>query len=477
VPLSRKVGIFLYPDLRPIPYLRVLDAWIEAKLEPRRCGAALKRIIEEAKLPDGLFAPDEVAHGGFAAADALMFPQTSQWRFLLSVRDDEFSLTGAVTARRGRAGAAKTDSPLPALIRDLVAAEGPAAIRERWGSSVSEKALGKLFARAPDLPDKRWPEVRAPGLYRREHASLVVRSRTTTVVLDPVLLAATEFPYLPGAPANLGVEAVDAVLISHSHGDHWHAASILHYARSPKTKVIVPRVPRVNFLTTDDFTSVLGLLGVKALAPAWGSTVRVGDIDIDVLPFYGEQPTREAPGAREGLRNWGNCYRFNTPDFSAIVLTDAGADPDGDMADELRKSARKRGPADVVLSSVRSFASPFFGGIPHYFLAVPFGRLRSLYEEYERGELPSTTAGPEGIAQACAAARARYYLPYADGFAGVGRAISDTGWGAGEEPEQASVARIRALLAGRKVKTSALDWNPGDVASFADGRLVVKRFE
>ena len=476
MPLSRAVGIFLYPDLPAIPYLKVLDAWMKAGFRPARCRDALLKAVEESAIPASLFDPDEVMHGGFAATKSLMFPLTERWRFLLSTRDDDFSLTGAVVPRAGRGPARRTDSPLPALMRALVSASDADDFRSRWGGQLSDRAVSKLFTTAAFDSGKQWPEARAPGLYRREHASLVVRSRTTTVVLDPVLLAGSEFPYLPGAPANLGAEKVDAVLISHSHGDHWHAASILHYARQKGTKVIVPKVPRANFLTAEDFTTLLGLLGVEATAPAWGSTVRVGDIDIDILPFYGEQPTREAPGAAPGLRNWGNCYRFNTPDFSAIALTDAGADPEGSMADEMRDSLRRRGPADVVLSSVRSFASPFFGGIPHYFLAVPFDRLRELYAQCERGVLPSTTAGPDGIAEVCGAVKARYFLPYADGFAGVGRAIPDTGWGAGEEPEAALVGRIRARMKERKVKTSAREWNPGDVATFSKGRLKLERF-
>jgi hypothetical protein len=201
----------------------------------------------------------------------------------------------------------------------------------------------------------------------------------------------------------------------------------------------------------------------------------VGDIDLDVLPFFGEQPTRDAPGPDAAIRNWGNCYRFNTEDFSAIVLVDSGADPLGSMVDVVRSSVESRGPVDVVLSCLREFESPFFGGLTMEWATLPFARLQQLHAQLTSRSLPSTTAGAEGTAELCEAAGARYYLPYANGFSGPGAPISDVGWGAGEPSEAALVTKVSASLARRKAKTAARNWNPGDSVSLGRRALRLRR--
>jgi hypothetical protein len=280
---------------------------------------------------------------------------------------------------------------------------------------------------------------------------------------------------LHDAPSDVGSERLDAIVITHSHGDHWHLPSILCAAPSADTLVVVPRVPRRSILTSTLFSDELDLAGQRSIAPAWGETIVVGDITIDVLPFYGEQPCADPPGPPEGLRSWGNCYRFNTPDFSAIVLVDSGRDPLGDVADVVRRSAEMRGPPDAILACMRSFASPFFGGLSSYWATLPFDRLRQLFELFRRGQLPSTTAGTAGLADICVASGAKHFLPYADGFNGVGVPIHDTGWGLGEPAELELVAELERRLASVGGRTRAVAWNPGDHVHFTDSGLNVER--
>jgi hypothetical protein len=130
---------------------------------------------------------------------------------------------------------------------------------------------------------------------------------------------------------------------------------------------------------------------------------------------------------------------------------------------------------DVVLACQREFLSPFFGGLSHYWATLSWDSLRRLYAEHQAGRLRSVTAGPGGIASLCVAAGARYFLPYANGFEGVGRGITDVGWGEGEPSEADCNVRVREELARRGSSTEVVDWKPGDVARFERGQLVLER--
>lgn len=157
------------------------------------------------------------------------------------------------------------------------------------------------------------------------------------------------------------------------------------------------------------------------------------------------------------------------------MLVDSGADPLGSMVDAVRKSHVARGPVDVVLSCLREFASPFFGGLFMYWATLPFARLQELHAQLGSRSLPATTAGPEGAAELCQAAHARYYFPYANGFAGPGAPITDVGWGYGEPSEAVLVDKVSAALARRRAKTAVRNWNPGDSAAIRRGELRVLR--
>jgi hypothetical protein len=276
-------------------------------------------------------------------------------------------------------------------------------------------------------------------------------------------------------PAGPAPEPVSAVAITHGHVDHWHVPSLLAHLPRRDTPVIVPRVPCPSLLTFQDFEQTLRTCGQQALAPAWGETVRVGDIEVDILPFYGEQPVGVGTPLREGLRNWGNCYRFNTDDFSCLVLVDSGADPEGHMAQVVASSCRQRGPVDMVLACQREFLSPFFGGLSHYWAALPWARLQGLYRDYQEGRLQSGSAGPAGAAALCAAAQARSFLAYANGFEGVGRPITDVGWGEGEPSEAQCNAVMREELSRLGASTLVLEGCPGDVARFERGQWVLAK--
>jgi hypothetical protein len=319
-------------------------------------------------------------------------------------------------------------------------------------------------------PRRRWPDVTGIGIYRREHASIVIQSTTTRLVFDPLCMS----HLVPRATTVVPDADVDAILITHSHPDHWHIPSVLAAAGSAATTVLVPSVPKPTVLSRD-MAAELEAIGQAHLKPKWNTTVKIGDIEVDVLPFYGEQPAADAGCPDFEVRNWGNCYRVNTPDFCVLVLADSGCDSAGSMLDVVAASVAARGPVDVVMACMRDFLSPFeVGGLDFYWMTLPFGELERLYAAYQSGCLRTTTAGlaAGGIADICAAARARIFVPYAQGFQGIGNEIPAGDWGPSPKlSETQALAELASQLRGSGIATTAQHWNPGDGLVPVDGQL------
>jgi hypothetical protein len=455
----RALGVGLDPvcPTSELPFGRILGRFIDAEFDPARCRDELERRIAEGWIAPGLLRPGAIASGQVVVDESVLFPRLDGWKLCFR--------------RGGRSAAIRLGDRLDTigdLLRQMARVDDIAGSCEH--AAILDDEMRELLTGPDDAPVARWPAADRPGLYRREHASLLVRSGTTSLVIDPIALQ-TMLPSIERAP--LGPEALDGVIITHSHGDHFHLPSIFQLVDAD-VPVVVPVVPRPNLLTRVDFAAALRSFGQTAIVAGWGTSLTIGDIEIDALPFYGEQPTRRPPGPASAVRSWGNCYRFTTPQFSAMILVDSGADPLGDMLEVVRASVAARGPVDVVLACLRSFDSPFFGGLESYWATLPFSRLRELFDEWRRGVLPSTTAGPDGTARLCAVAGARYFLPYANGFEGVHEEISDVGWVFGEPSEATQLERVRLGVAAAGAGTKVCSWRPGDVAHFCRGQMVVE---
>jgi L-ascorbate metabolism protein UlaG (beta-lactamase superfamily) len=206
----------------------------------------------------------------------------------------------------------------------------------------------------------------------------------------------------------------------------------------------------------DDLPGLARALDAPVRAPAWWSTVTLGDVEVDVLPFHGEQATRRLPAVRPELQSRGNCYRLQLPGYSVVLRVDAGADARGEMVDVLRRSVAERGPIDVVMSCCFESPEAIDPGLAHDALAVPFAEL----ERLRRAGRESMTLGPDGVVAACEAAQARFFMPYAHGYNGL-RAPAGNPDGAGTEAQ--ILARIGAGLDARGLDTQIVPWNPGDV--------------
>jgi L-ascorbate metabolism protein UlaG (beta-lactamase superfamily) len=274
-------------------------------------------------------------------------------------------------------------------------------------------AVGELLA---DLSDAGWlvrheapVEVPTPGALFVGHNTVLVASAQARVLVDPYFRPAHPLDradYQPMQPRDLG--RVDAVVITHSHGDHFHLGSLLQLPRD--TRIFVPTVARESLFSTDCALR-LAQLGYTRVEPLrWGEERQVGDITVRALPFHGEQPT-DGGGVYPELFNEGNTWLVRAPGFSAAFFADAGHDVRGDMESVCRE-LREEEPVDVLFCGVRGFRlEPLFFGyttLDAYLVDVPLDALTQPQQ---------LMAGPEEALRYGELLGARYVVPCADGGA------------------------------------------------------------
>lgn len=204
------------------------------------------------------------------------------------------------------------------------------------------------------------------------HNTVVLRSEGTAIIVDPFFVPAADLSssYQPLGRAQLG--AIDAVLVTHSHPDHFDPISLLQFGR--ETLVIVPRVERESLLTVDMARRCreLGLLNVVELA--WNESRRVGSFEIVALPFFGEQPSSGAV-LHPRVRNHGNTYLAKGSALAAALVADAGRDQAGDIRQMAKACRAQYGPIDILFAGYRGWTTyPVqlaFSSVPQYLLFVP----------------------------------------------------------------------------------------------------------
>ena len=316
------------------------------------------------------------------------------------------------------------------------------------------------------------------------HNTVLVRSSSTAILIDPLFFPGSRtYPdgYQPFAARDVG--CVDAILITHSHPDHFDAASLLQFGCD--TPIFVPDIgEHGESLLTIDMVARLGELGfTDCRTAAWNTSARVGNIDIWALPFYGEQPT-DAETLHPEVRNAGNTYIVRTPRFSAAFVADSGRDGAGDAKQVATHWRRTNGPIDLLFSGYRGWLTYpvqlLFSSVSRYVLFVPPDLWGS------RMQLMNNTADAIDLAERWGA---RYLAPYGDGGApwhwriGLGPCLDGSGV---EDPafdpfveRVVDEARARTRLPGNVTGCSpvrVLLLRPGDsVNGFPESPMVRRR--
>lgn len=319
------------------------------------------------------------------------------------------------------------------------------------------------------------------------HHTTLMRDGDSVVLIDPYFrpLSEVDAPgFWPLHARDLG--PIDAVCITHSHGDHFHLGSLLTLPR--ETRILVPPVTHESLFSTDCVARLEQLGFTNVEAPSWFGSRKVGAISVHALPFYGEQPT-DGPGVYDDLFNVGSTWVIRGPTTSAAFFADSGHDVRGSMR-EVCDFARRGGPVEVLFCGVRGFRlKPVFFGfttLDAYLVNVPLDALTTPQQlmadapealEYGR-RLGATTLVP------CADGGAPWYWregmgPKYPGYAGVpvdGASWHEENPDADPFPERvagfrkagdAEVVVVRPgeqLLRGHRRPTTGLRW------PFADAR-------
>jgi hypothetical protein len=298
-----------------------------------------------------------------------------------------------------------------------------------------------------------------PGVYRLQHASVLYRTQTTGILVDPHLHSNYGIPDLKTDITRSHLEGlVDGILITHPHYDHWHYPTLMMFPR--EIPIFVPKVPRASIMCEDMAGRLKELGFTNVIAVDWyADPIRVGDIDIHVLPFYGEQPLvpeYDTP-IDPDLRNWGNTYLLNTNFYKSWLLVDSGQDPMGSMLEVAEYVKQTFGTIDLVISNFQPLSYNSIGtnlsawGIDIIANLLSNPRIFSVTNKPEGAYV--ALLGPQGVAQLCAIVNAKACLPYADSWAEIGQPGAN---------DQSLIPQVEAALQAIGEPTAVIPWTIGE---------------
>jgi L-ascorbate metabolism protein UlaG (beta-lactamase superfamily) len=296
------------------------------------------------------------------------------------------------------------------------------------------------------------------GMLRLQHAGMLFRGAGKGLLIDPHLHSRYSLPDLrSNISARQIVNLVDAIAITHTHGDHYDLTTLMMFPLD--IPIIIPKIPRASMIC-DDVATDLRMLGfTKIVELEWYSApFMIGALQLFSLPFYGEQPLAHEQIYHPDLRNWGNTYLIKTPQFSTWLLVDSGNDFEGRMYEVGQRVKKEIGPVDVVAGNLATFSpfSPIYitGGY-HYWMALTLDQRRRFASMRDH----SLTLGVDGVAEVCQAVGAKYYMPYAHWWGELG---------GHPRSEIGDLKRLEITLKEKHARTIILKWVIGSKIDFSN---------
>jgi L-ascorbate metabolism protein UlaG (beta-lactamase superfamily) len=183
------------------------------------------------------------------------------------------------------------------------------------------------------------------------HTSILLQSRGATILTDPLLRWILRSPASAFDVTRLDL---DAICCTHAHWDHCDVETLLRFKKD--TPIIIPRVEHPTAFNPP-IAPVLRRLGfqdIRELDP-W-SRVQLGDVEMILVPFYGEQ---DEPGAE--IAHY--TYVYRTQNLTLYGGVDAYRDTTGDMHDVLLKVREEYHPSVAFLPISRMVYRYDQGGV------------------------------------------------------------------------------------------------------------------
>lgn len=261
-------------------------------------------------------------------------------------------------------------------------------------------------------------QYRRNGIHRLQHASLLYVHEGHSILIDPVLHTLGYGSAEADAQLLAISRTCNAILISHSHADHFAPSSLAFFPRG--TPIVVPKVECPNILTPS-FLPILSAMGFENVIEAdWGElALTIGDIKVRAMPFYGEQPRANGPVRDTRLRNIGNTYLIEAVGDRSWVIVDTGDDVMGKMKDVASQILKQYGPVNHLASNLGKFhasSSNYVCGNGRYWICLTNDDMANF------SDLKSEclTLGPRGVAEVITACACESFIPYADWWGEMG---------------------------------------------------------
>jgi L-ascorbate metabolism protein UlaG (beta-lactamase superfamily) len=224
------------------------------------------------------------------------------------------------------------------------------------------------------------------------HTSLLVQSKRTAVLFDPLLRRSCGLPEKGFDVTRL---KLGAICCSHSHWDHCDVASLLLFDK--RTPVIIPKVSKTTIFNPP-ISPMLRLLGFDDIREVelW-KPIQIDDIEIVPVPFHGEQDEPDAE-----IDHY--TYVVRTEGLSLYGGVDAYRDTFGDMMADLERVRRDYAPTVAFLPVSRMTYAYAHGGVNGFCRKISTGLLDQFFQY---------TAGPEDAVKWSRLLDARCVVPYA----------------------------------------------------------------